>query len=254
MRHLFLPGCDLSQPTFQIEGPDAHHLLNVLRVRIGEALTLLDDAGGACLAEVSETGKRTITVRSIGPAAVPPEPPVRITVAQALGKGDKFEQVVQHAAEVGATGFIPLVTERTIVRLQAREAISKRERWSLIAKGAAEQAGRARIPTMGDVTLLRELAIRFSEFESVLLLQPQDAEKGGRGEGRKRRQLIASLLLFFPSSLLLIVGPEGGFTPAEIEMAEAAGAVLTSLSPYTLRTETAALVAVSQILYEASRE
>src|SRR5438067_12401011 len=151
MHNLILPGADLSQPSLTIDGPDAHHLSNVLRVKAGEILTLLDNAGRACLAEVMETGKKSLSVCLLGSVDAPPEPPIHITVAQALGKGDKFEQVIQHATEIGASSFIPLITERTIARLESRDSNNKFARWSQIAKSAAEQAGRGRIPTIQPV-------------------------------------------------------------------------------------------------------
>lgn len=245
MRYLFVPGADLTRESITLDGPDAHHLLNVLRIREGEPLTLLDDSGGACRAEVTGLGKRTVTASILGAAPCPPDPPVRITVAQALGKGDKFEQVLQHATEIGASAFIPLLTERTVTKLDVRDAESKLARWSLIAKGAAEQAGRGRIPVVEPPATLRELCSRFAGFDYVMLLNPPE----------ELTKAAASHTPTFPHChTLLLVGPEGGFSPSEVEMASTAGAVRTSLGPFTLRTETAALVALSRILHEADRE
>jgi len=243
MRHLFLPGADLEQLNLAIDGSDAHHLINVLRIRIGESLTLLDNAGHACLAEVSELGKKSVSVRIVQPVKPPPNPPIEITVAQALGKGDKFETVIQHATEIGASAFIPLLTERTVVKIDAQDSDSKVSRWSLIAKGAAEQAGRARIPRIDTVSSLKDLGRRFSQFDKSLLLHPPEKESDvGLAQGAAGE------------TVLILVGPEGGFSPAEVALAKSAGAVRTSLSPFTLRTETAALVAVSQILHQADRK
>jgi 16S rRNA (uracil1498-N3)-methyltransferase len=249
MRYLFVPGVDLSRDSIDIEGADAHHLLNVLRIRCGDTLTLLDNAGGAALAEASEIGKRTATARIIGPAICPSDPPVHITVAQALGKGDKFEQVIQHSTEVGASAFVPLLTERTVVKIDPRDADAKRARWSQIAKGAAEQSGRGRIPTIEHVATLRDLTSHFPSFDRVLLLHPPAGE--GTDAGANGRHLDTPALPH--SHTVVIVGPEGGFSDGELAMAEEAGAVRTAIGPYTLRTETAALVAIARILYAAER-
>jgi len=238
MRRLFLPEADLCAETVEIEGTDYHHLVHVLRVGPGDPLIVLDNTGRACHAEVLSIVKRSVTVRLSGPADTAPEAPVSLTIAQALGKGDKFEQVIQHATEIGASAFIPLATERAVVRLVSRSAEEKRSRWFLIAKGAAEQAGRARIPSVEPVTTFAALLARFADYAPVLLLHP---------EGERLEEVFGNAPI--PERLLLLVGPEGGFTPQEVESARAAGARIVSLGPYTLRTETAALVAASQVLY-----
>src|SRR5579862_7424639 len=135
MRRVFVDPASLASPTVVIDGPDAHHLLHVLRVRAGASLMLLDNQGHAFHADIVATDRNTLTACLRGAAEVAPEPSLHITVAQALGKGDKFEQVVQHATEVGASAFIPLQADRSIVRLSDREIDGKRARWSLIAKG-----------------------------------------------------------------------------------------------------------------------
>jgi 16S rRNA (uracil1498-N3)-methyltransferase len=256
-----VPGVDLQNSTVEIGEPDYHHLIRVLRMRVGDPLVILDNQGGAAHAEISAIGKRSLIARLGCAAKIAPEPPIHITVAQALGKGDKFEQVIAHGTEIGASAFIPLVTERAIVRLTPKEAETKRMRWHLVAKGAVEQAGRIRIPPIASLQSLTELACRCKEFAQVLVLHPHgsplacilDAQKTGQAEEEKGSRGNDSL--YSPSSriplspLLLVIGPEGGLSPKETELMRDAGAHLVSLGPYTLRTETAALVAVSQILY-----
>jgi 16S rRNA (uracil1498-N3)-methyltransferase len=241
MRHLFVTPQQLSTETITIEGPDAHHLLNVLRVRAGEALILLDNTGAAFHATITEAGKRALSFRRGKPAEMPEEPLLHITVAQALGKGDKFEQVIQHGTEVGASAFIPVMTERTVIKLDANTKDDKRGRWSLIAKGAAEQSGRARIPAVAPATELMKLADQFGEYKEVMVLHPG---------GERLEDVIPSAVLEM-SPCLVIVGPEGGFSDREIECAKRAGARIVSLGGHILRTETAALVAVSQLLFAA---
>jgi 16S rRNA (uracil1498-N3)-methyltransferase len=245
MRRVFLSPAHLTSDLITIDGPDFHHLANVLRVRVGDALILLDGEGGAYHAEVVQIEKRSLTGRRVDKADVPPEPAASITVAQALGKGDRFEQVLQHGTEAGASGFIPLVTERTVVRVDAREAAGKLERWRIVAKGAAEQSGRARIPFVEGVATLRDLADRFPDFGHVLMLHPN----GQPLSQLAKAMLSPSLPLPFSPPLLLLVGPEGGFSDTEVEQTRARGARIVSLGPYVLRTETAAVVAVSQLLF-----
>jgi len=241
MRYLFVSPKLLNDNPVRIEGPDCHHLLNVLRIRVGEQLALLDGDGNACSAEVEAVEKRAVVARVCGPMAIAPEPRARITVAQALGKGDKFEQVVQHGTEAGATAFLPLLTERTVVRLDAKAGEEKRARWRLIAKGAAEQAHRGRIPAIEPAATLDTLTEQFDAYTHVLLLHPV-------GEPL-RTVLTETPIEASDLSILLLIGPEGGFSPAELTAASQAGARIVTLGPFVLRTETAALVAVSQTLY-----
>ncbi len=241
MRYLFIPGADLRQPCVTIGGPDYHHLVHVLRVRPGEILTLLDNAGSAAAGEVDEIRKRDLTVRVLAQVSPPAAAAVHVTVAQALGKGDRFEQALQHATEVGASAFIPLLTERTVVRVDGRDHAAKLARWAQVVKGAAEQSGRDHIPEVEPIRTLPDLCGNLNPYDSVLLLHPEGdrINQGFSGPSRER--------------VLLLIGPEGGFSPPEVDLARTAGAVVTRVSDYTLRTETAAVVALAQILHEASR-
>ena len=231
---MFVSPGDLAADAAVIGGEAHHHLVHVLRVRVGEHIALLDGLGGAWEAMVEGADRRALRARLVGPLAALPEPAVGVTVAQALGKGDRFEQVVQHATEMGAAAFVPLVTQRTVVRIDPRDVEAKRARWRQIARGAAEQAGRARVPVVEPPATLETVAGRFGEFGAAILLHPEAPRLGALASGTE--------------SVLLLVGPEGGFAPNELERAAAAGARLASLGLYVLRTETAALAALSRIL------
>lgn len=248
MRRLFVPGANLQAATLEIGEPDFHHLIRVLRMRVGDPLVVLDNAGSAVHAEISAIQKRSFTARLGSAAEVAPEPSIHITVAQALGKGDKFEQVIAHNTEIGASAFIPLETERAVVRLTPEEAKVKRARWNLVAKGAVEQAGRARIPSITPLQTLSELVCRFDEYARVIVLHPCGVHLACVLDEKKEERGDDSIA----SPLLLVIGPEGGFSPDEVNSMRKAGAHVVSLGPYILRTETAALVAISQILYHDS--
>lgn len=231
-RRLFVPDADLTAASLIITGPDHHHIVNVLRMEISEQLVLLDNRGGAVLARLSRVEKRECTAEIVGPVETSPEPAVHVTVAQAIGKGDRFEQVIQHGTEIGASSFIPMITERTVVRLDMKECQSKVARWQAVAKGAAEQCGRSRMPGV-------EMP---AQFPAVLQAAEQCAhawlldQNGSAPNGTVAGACIA------------LVGPEGGFSPSEVQAARDRGVQVLSLGQYTLRTETAALVALSRIL------
>jgi 16S rRNA (uracil1498-N3)-methyltransferase len=247
MRHLFLKPADLQSEIVTISGPDFHHLANVLRVRIGERIVLLNNLGQGFEAEIASLERKTASARVLGQAKLLPEPAIHITVAQAVGKGDKLEHVIQHGTEVGASAFIPLFSERTVVRSNAFYGEEKLERLSKIAKGAAEQCERPRIPEIQQPVKFSELLKRVWLYDEVLCLDPSGpsltdlqmatndlASERIADETRKR--------------FLLCVGPEGGFSNDELKSAATAGARITSVGDYVLRTETAALVALSRLM------
>ena len=240
MRRLFVPPGALDTPEVRIQGPDFHHLVRVLRVKPGEPIILLDGVADARHSVVESISKRDLIARVTGAAPYPPRPPIEVAVAQALGKGDRFEQVIQHATEVGASAFIPLLTERTVVKLEVKSVGDKVERWAAIAKGAAEQSGRGEIPRLESPADLHGILVRLGEFKLAVLLD---------ASGEPLRGILSNPVHVEQSPCILLVGPEGGFAPEEIQAARDAGAQVASIGPYILRTETAAVAALSQLLF-----
>jgi 16S rRNA (uracil1498-N3)-methyltransferase len=186
---------------------------------------------------------KTVSAAVTGRSVVTAEPETRITVAQALPKtSDKIEQVLQHGTEVGAAGFLFFSARRSVARLAEGEKIEKRLlRWHGILQGAAEQSGRGIIPTVEWLGLTQDLAKRLPAFEHVLILHEAAALP------------LARVLADIPSkdkNLLIVVGPEGGLDEQnEVSLLAASGGVYVSLGARILRTETAALVALTQILF-----
>ena len=245
MRHVFVaPDCFGADPIV-LTGAAHHHLVHVLRAKPGETLVALDGAGRACYAEICAVGRSEITLRHGLPADLPAEPPVVVVVCQAIGRGDRFEDVLQHGTEAGASGFVPLLSERGIVRIDPRDTEGKLARWSRIVCGAAEQSRRSRLPSVSAPVTVSQAAGRVDCYALALV-----AALGARD--------LATVLPLpgtpqtMPASVLLVVGPEGGLTDGEVELLRAAGAIPASLGPHTLRTETAAVVAISRILHHAS--
>ncbi len=239
MRNLFLEIDQIVDGIAHISGSDHIHLARVLRVREGEILQILDNADKAYQARITSVGKSETLAAILGPLALPPDPPVFITIAQALGKGDKLEQVIQHGTEAGASAFIPIRAERSTVDIPATKVGDKRLRWRQISKGAAEQSGRSRI---AEVHAPERFATLLDRIDSPsVLLHPGDTSL-------PLREFLRSLPAP-PDRLLIAVGPEGGWSPAEVSSALTANMVAVTLGPRILRTETAALIAISQVLY-----
>ena len=240
----------------EIDGADHNHLARVMRARPGDTLVLLDNNGGAFQAKIETIGKSTTLVSVLAQAdlgAFAPEPIVTIVVAQALGKGDKLEQVIQHGAEAGASAFAPIVAERCVVEFPAPgspRAMEKLARWNAIAKGAAEQSCLLKVPAVEEPVKAAELFTRAESGDTLrLLLQPEltgvtvplhKALSIGTGAETVRPTKI---------KIVIAVGPEGGWSPREQAIGAQAGWTAVSLGPRVLRTETAALVAISQIIY-----
>jgi 16S rRNA (uracil1498-N3)-methyltransferase len=241
MLRLFLPIAQFAGDTVSILGADHTHLVRVLRARPGAVITLLDNRGNAFRAVLVSIDKAETQARIEARIPTPPEPAVFITVAQALGKGDKFEQVIQHGTEAGASAFVPVRAERCVVEFPQARAAERIARWRQIARGAAEQSGRARIAEVEAPLRLEELLERATGPEDLgLFLHPGEETVPLRAAlGRPDR----------PSRLWLAIGPEGGWSPKEVASARQANWVPVTLGARILRTETAALVAISQILY-----
>jgi len=233
---------DLDTATVCITDQDHVHLSRVLRARVGEFIELLDGAGNGYSATISEIRKRE-TVAKIASRFEPlPEPPIHITVAQAIVRASKFEEVLQHGTEAGVSRFIPIEAGRSGVDIPERRLTERTDRWRSIVKGAAEQSRRSRIPVVAPPTSLKELldGVKSSQTASLLL---------HTGPASVPLKAIVKCLIPAPPSLILLVGPEGGWSSTEIELAVTHGCLSVSLGQYVLRTETAALVAVSQVLF-----
>ncbi|GBC95024.1 Ribosomal RNA small subunit methyltransferase E [bacterium HR16] len=222
-----------------ITGEDARQIRVVLRLQPGDEIGVLDGSGKEYRC-VLESVRKEEAIARIGEQKLPEvEPKTHITVVQSLAKGEKVERVIQHGTEIGVSRFVLVQTERSVVQLNGERERARVERWRRIAKEAAEQAHRAIVPAIEGVTSLRR-ALEMMSDASILTLHP-DGNTLPLVEWIRRR----------PSSqrVAVIVGPEGGLTDEEVDLCVRYGAVSVSLMPRILRTETAALVAVSQILF-----
>lgn len=236
-RRFFVEGVHRLGETVQIDGTDAHRILHVLRLRQGDRIEIIDSATHAFEAEIVESDG--VRARLLGEAAQRDQRTVRIDVAQALPKAQKMDYVVEKATELGAVAILPFVSERGV----AREASAARlSRWRRIARSASEQSGRRDVPAVTAPLTFDELLARFCAYDLVLFawenvdLQPF--------------RLRLRDLLRDARNILVVVGPEGGFSHDEAEAAHSAGAELVSLGPNILRTETAALVLIAILNYE----
>ncbi len=238
MRRFFVAG-ELTGPV-TITGPDARHIGRVLRLGPGAEIMVADRAGRTGRAVITAVAAAAVHAEVRELLAADHEPPVRVSLAQGLPKGDKLEYIIQKAVELGAAAIVPLACETCTVRYDEAKRGSRRERWQKIAAEAAKQCGRGAVPAVAPVASLAETLAGVGEDTAVIMLY----------EGAGGQPLHDILACCAASSYLLLIGPEGGFSPAEAELCRARGARVATLGPRILRTETAALAALAIVMYE----
>jgi 16S rRNA (uracil1498-N3)-methyltransferase len=222
------PGADARLPPHS-----AHHARDVLRLRPGSSVRVFDGSGAEWLAEVQAISRREVRVRVGAPVAPAPESPLRTCLGVSVLKGDRMEWVIQKATELGVSEIAPLITARTDTAARPALAGSRRERWHKVAAGAAEQCGRARVPVLRETATLDDHLRAAAPATRLLLLEPP-------AEATFRDSPLPG-----PDGLMLLVGPNGGWDPAERVAAEASGFRSVGLGTRVLRAETAAVAAVA---------
>ncbi|MFD1406873.1 16S rRNA (uracil(1498)-N(3))-methyltransferase [Kroppenstedtia eburnea] len=238
MQRYFIDSTQIGPDRITVRGDDVHHIKNVMRMRAGDRLICCDSRGTDYLAELETVSEGEARCRILERMPSRGEPRFRVAVAASLTKGDKWEWVLQKGTELGAASFLPFISARTVVKWDGKKADKKKERWQRIAKEAAEQSHRGQIPHVETVMDWRSLLERFPAFDRVLFAY----EKGGRPLGEVLREVTGE-------RMLVVIGPEGGFTETEKSEAVAAGAVSIHLGPRILRAETAPLALLSCIHY-----
>ena len=235
MSHLYLDeSLDLAAvapgATVALTGDEARHAVTVSRVRTGERIAIGDGRGTLVHGVVSSTGARELELEVDEVLVEEPASP-RITLVQALAKGDRDELAVQAATELGVDAIVPWAASRSVSRWEGPKAEKGRQRWATIVREAVKQSIRAWLPAVAPVTTTAQLAERL-EGQRMLLLEPTAAAllTDIRDDGR---------------DLALVVGPEGGISPAEIERLVAAGAEPVRLGASVLRTSTAGPAAIA---------
>ena len=225
-----------------IRGGDVNHIKNVLRMKVGEELSVSNGADGreyrCAIAEFSEDVIRC-ELRFIKEDGV--ELPCRIYLFQGLPKADKMELIVQKAVELGAYQVIPVAARRSVVRLDEKKAAAKVSRWQAIAEAAAKQSKRGVIPQVRPVMSWKQ-ALEYAGDIPVKLIPYELAENMDR-----TRELIEGLEP--DRDIAVFIGPEGGFEEEEIETARAVGAIPVTLGRRILRTETAGMTVLSWLVY-----
>jgi 16S rRNA (uracil1498-N3)-methyltransferase len=251
MQRYIVPPAAFRGRTVVVEGDDAFHIARVMRMRPGDRIIVCDGAGreaAAVLTRVEPGRAEAETEQELRTSAG--EPAWTVVIAQSLPKGDKMELIIQKGTELGAAAFVPFRSERAIVRYDGKQEAKRLERWRKIAKEAAEQAHRGRLPEVADVAAWRELLGTFADYDDVYFCYEKQGGEPAAGLRTRVRETMGRVA-DRPLRLLVVVGPEGGFTEREAAEAEAAGAKPAGLGARILRTETAALAALACLMYES---
>ncbi len=212
----------------------ANHLARVLRLREGDACVLFNGDGHDYHARVSTIGKREVLVGIVAARAVDNESPLHVTLLQGIARGEKMDLILQKATELGVAAVVPVVAERTEVKLDAERAEKRVAHWRSVIASACEQSGRARLPMLSPPAALTAAAHGVDGYATRLTLDPA-------GDVSLATVGIAS------GAVVVAIGPEGGWSPRDREILSAAGFIGLRLGPRVLRTETAGLAAIAAL-------
>jgi 16S rRNA (uracil1498-N3)-methyltransferase len=237
----FIPTSDFDGEQVRLSREQAHQVSHVLRLKTGDTITVLDGTGQEYDVTLTAVSSTEAVGRIAGQRRAAGEPVVELTLFQSLLAREKFEWVLQKATEVGVAQVVPVLTERSLVRVKRMEA-GKLDRWRRIVAEAAEQSQRGCIPRLEQVRTFPEAMVQLPDFDRCLIAAPFQ-------EAAALRDTLRGLG-GTEASIALLIGPEGGFTPEEVALAWERGAVPISLGRRVLRTETAAVVAAALVLYE----
>lgn len=241
MQHFFIDPSQVEETKIRILGSDVNHMKNVLRMHVGERVTVSDGEGITYLCTVEDYEEKTAILHIESQEMSTSELPSEICLFQGLPKQEKMEWIVQKSVELGVSKVVPVSMKRCVVKLDAKKAAKKQERWQEIAKSAAKQSGRSVVPTVENVMSFKESLEEAKKFDIVLV--PYECAEGMA----ETKALIENIQP--GQSIGIFIGPEGGFEEAEIEILLAQGAHTITLGKRILRTETAGLTTLSVLMF-----
>jgi 16S rRNA (uracil1498-N3)-methyltransferase len=241
MRRFYLPPQECRDEHLFLTGSEAHHAADVLRVKAGDEVVVLDGAGGELVCRVETVTRKKVQLEIQSRTTEPP-PPWKITLAQAVPKGKMLEAIIQKATELGVWRVVPLLTQRVTTHLEGDSIDHKAEKWRQTAVEAVKQCGQRWLPRVDPPITLPAWLARGDKFDLTLVASLQDDSRHLRAyfpPGGRRPQTIS-----------VSIGPEGDFAPEEMQAIKGAGALPITLGPLVLRSETAALCALANLNHE----
>ena len=239
--HRFFSNTNLKTPSVEITSPEEiHHIRTVLRLNKGASICLFNPEGDEAYATITAVASRKITAKVDRFTHNPPDINPGIILACAIPKKAKFELIVEKTTELGVTEIIPIMTQRTEIRLKDERAVKKLARYEKIALNAAKQSQRNTVPVIHPCQTFTDAVSRIAQA-GTCVIPWLEGEKKLLSEVLSTKKVNTSVMVF--------IGPEGDFTPAEVEQAVAAGAIPVSLGQNVLKVDTAAMVSVALIRF-----
>lgn len=225
-----------------IRGEDVKHISKVLRCKIGEKIEVCDNENNEYICQIDEIDKNIVTLSILEKVQINRESPLRVTIYQGLPKGPKMEIILQKLTEIGVYEIVPVITKRSVSKIDDKKEDKKLDRWERIIYEASKQSKRGIIPKLSNVLSFDE-AIKHMKNNNMNIV-PYERENT-----KTIKKAIKGVNI---NSIGIFIGPEGGFEEEEIQEIENNDGISVTLGPRILRTETASLVASSIVLYELS--
>ncbi len=241
MHRFYIPPNEWNPAALRLSKAEAHHAGNVLRLESGDKVVVFNGRGREITAEIDSLGAREVTLRKLHESTTPPLR-CRITLGQAIPKGKNMDLIAQKAVEIGAAEIVPIISDRTIVRLDEDDAAQKQTKWQTIAIEAAKQCGQNWLPEVRTPRTLAQFFAKPPHFDLQLI--------GSLQSDAQHLKKILAEHSDRPTNVLMLIGPEGDFTPAELSLARSHGCRPITLGPIILRVETAAIYCLSVLSYE----
>jgi len=239
LRNFYVSHNKIFSDRILISGEEKHHIVNVLRLKPDEHVKIFDGQGNEYLARLKHFNSDNVVAEILEHRQISPPKPY-VTLLQGLPKFDKFDQIVQKTTELSVSEIVPVLCQRSVPRLNRDVSLKRVSRWQRIANEASKQCGRIYFPKVKEITEFNECLTSLN-FDLSLILWEEEQKLGLKSILRQNA----------PAERVgLFVGPEGGFSSDEVDIATAAGAIPVTLGSNILRTETAAIVGVALILYE----
>lgn len=241
MHRFFVDKENIQDNKITIIGEDVKHIKNVLRLIEGDIVSLCDKQGTDYVAEICDLSKEKIICNILETKISDTEPPIEVILYQGLPKSTKMDLIVQKSTELGVAKIIPVITDRTVVKIQDRKKEEKKlDRWNKITEEAAKQSKRSIIPEVYQILTFEEMLETLNSDELIIVPYENEEVVGIKGVLKDKSY----------KKVKIIIGPEGGFEDKEIESLKAIGANIVSLGPRILRTETAGFITSAIVLYE----
>ena len=250
MSKFFVKTEQINNNDIVIIGDDVNHIINVLRMKKTDKVQICNqDTGDNYNAEIVNYSKNEVECKIISKINETTESNVHITLFQGIPKFEKMELIIQKNTEVGIKSIVPVIMERTVVKLDEKIASKKLERWQKIAESAAKQSGRNTIPQVKNIHTIKDLINIKDEYDAIIVCYENEKTNSLKKELKSIKEMLKAKSEI---KIAVVIGPEGGLEEKDVEELQQNGAKIVTLGNIILRTETVALNILSVIMYEFS--